>query len=109
MEDRQHRAVACRVQKFYAFPSPFERTGFRLAVTDHARYDQIGIVKRGAERVDERVAEFAAFVDRTRHVRTGMTRHSARRRELSKQQTHPLGVLGNERINLRVRSLEVSM
>ena len=53
MEDRQHRAVARRVEKLYALPSAFERPGFRLAVADHARDDQVGIVERRAERMHQ--------------------------------------------------------
>ena len=109
MEDRQHRAVTRRVEKLYAFPSAFERPGLRLAIADHARDNQIGIVERRAERMHQRIAELAAFVDRPRHVRARMTRHAARRRELAKQEAHTLGVLGNPRINLGVRTLEIGV
>ena len=51
MEDRQDRAVARRVEKLDAFPSAFEWPGFRLAVPDHARNYQIGIIKRRTERM----------------------------------------------------------
>ena len=109
MKDRQHRAVTRRIQKLNAFPSAFERRRFRLAVADHARDDEIGIIKRRAERMHQRITELAAFVDRTGHVRTGVTGHSARRRELAKQQAHALGVLGDSRIDLRVGALEIGV
>ena len=65
MENRQHCAVARRVEELDAFPSAFERPGFRFAVANHARDNQIGIVERRAERMHQRIAEFAAFVDRS--------------------------------------------
>ena len=105
MEYRQHGAVAHRIEKLYALPSAFERRGFRFAIADHARDNQIGIVERRAERMHQRIAELAAFVDRAGHVRTRMTRHSARRRELAKQQPHALTVFGDVRIKLGVRAL----
>ena len=109
MENRQHRAVARRIEELDALPSAFERPGFRLAVADYARDYQVGIVERGAERMHQRIAELAAFVDRSRNVRTRMTRHSARRRELAEQQAQPFDVLGNPRVDLGVRALEISM
>ena len=109
MEYRQHGAVAHRVEKLHALPSAFERRGFRLAIADHARDNQVGIVERRAERMHQRIAELAAFVDRAGHVRTRMTRHSARRRELAEQQAHALTVFGDVRINLGVRPFEISV
>ena len=109
MENRQDRAVARRVEKLYALPSALERPSFRLAVADHARDDQLGIIERRAERMHQRVAQLAAFVDRAGNVRARMTRHAARRRELAEQQPHALGVLGNPRIDLGVSALEISV
>ena len=65
MEDREHRAVAVRVEEPHALPRSFERTGLGFAVADHARDDQVGVVERSAERVHQRVAELATFVDRS--------------------------------------------
>ena len=63
MEDRQHAAVAGRVEELVAVPAGGERPGFRFAVADDAGDDQVRVVERGPVGVAQGVAEFAAFVD----------------------------------------------
>ncbi len=63
LEDREHGAVATRIEEAHAFPGALEGSGLRLAVTDDARCDQVGVVKNSAEGVDERVPQLTAFVD----------------------------------------------
>ena len=41
MQDRQHGAVAHRIEKFVGVPARGQRAGLRLAVADHAGRDQI--------------------------------------------------------------------
>ena len=48
------------------FHEPSSGPGLGLAVADHAGDEQVGVVERRAEGVDERVAELAALVDRAR-------------------------------------------
>ena len=69
MKNRQHRAVANRIQEFVRVPARGERTSLGLAIADDAHGEEVGIVKHRAERVRERVAQFAAFVDGTRRFR----------------------------------------
>ena len=69
MQDRQHRAVGDRVEELVRVPGGGERAGLGLAVADHAGDDQVGVVEHRAERVAERVAQLAAFVDRARASR----------------------------------------
>src|SRR5882762_3269635 len=109
MKDRQHGAVANRVEKFYSFPRAFERTGFRFAVADDTRHQQRGIVEGCTKRVRKRVAELAAFMDRSRHVRTCVTWYTTRRRELPEQAAHPLFVLSDRRIEFRIRPFQVGL
>ncbi len=66
VQDRQHGAVADRVEELVAVPAGGQRAGLGLAVADDAGDDQVGIVERGAEGVRERVTELAAFVDASR-------------------------------------------
>ena len=47
-------------------PGRRERPGLRFAVADDARDDQLGVVERRAEGMAQRIAELAAFVDRSR-------------------------------------------
>ena len=75
-------------------PGRRQRPGLGLAVADDAGDDQIGIVEGGAIGVDERVAEFAALVDRARRLRRGVARNAAGKRELPEQLAQALGVRG---------------
>jgi hypothetical protein len=46
VEDRQHGAVADRIDELVGMPGGGERPGLRLAVADHARDDELGVVER---------------------------------------------------------------
>ena len=85
MQDRQHRAVARRIEKLVGVPGRGERPGLGLAVADDAGDQKVGIVEGRAVGVGERVAEFAAFVDRSRRLRRRMARNAAGERELPEQ------------------------
>jgi hypothetical protein len=63
MEDRQHGAVPHRIQKLVRMPARRKRPGLRFAVADDGGHNEIGVVKRGAERVRQRIAELATLVD----------------------------------------------
>ena len=107
MQDRQHRSVARRVQEPHALPRALERPGLRFAVADDARDDEIGVVERRAERVHQRVAELAAFMDRSGRGHAHMARNAARRRELPEQAQHAVLVLGDVGVDLGVRAFQV--
>ena len=51
VQDRQDCAVADRVDELGGVPCRRQRPGFRFAVTDDTRHDQIGVVERGSVRV----------------------------------------------------------
>src|SRR5664280_1168800 len=63
MQDRQYGAVGDRVEQLVGLPCRGQRSGFRLAVTDDAGDDQIGIVERGSEGMAERIPQLATFVE----------------------------------------------
>ncbi len=109
VEDRQHGAVAHRVEEADALPGALERPGLRLAVADHAGDEQVGVVERGPEGVHERVAELAALVDRAGHVDADVARHAARGRELAEQAPQAVGVRRDRRVDLRVGPLQVDV
>ena len=66
MQDRQHRAIGHRIEKFVGMPGRRQRPGFRFAVADHASNDQIRIIEHRAERMAQRIPQFAAFMNRPR-------------------------------------------
>lgn len=89
VEDREHRAVADGVEEPDALPRAFQGRGLRLSVADHAGDDETGVVEGGAERVDERIAQLASFVDRTRRGRADVARHAPRVENCRKRRSIP--------------------
>jgi hypothetical protein len=72
MQDRQHRTVGDRIEELVGMPRRGQRSGFRFAIADDAGDDQVGSVKHRPERMAERIAQLAAFVDRARALRRGV-------------------------------------
>ena len=79
MQDRQHRAVAARVQELVGMPARRERAGFGLSVADDAEDRQVRIVERCPVCVHQRVAELATLVYRTRRLGGDVARDAARK------------------------------
>src|SRR5687768_2349705 len=73
MKDRQHAAVAGRVQELIAVPARGERPGLGLAVADDAGNDQVWVVEGGPVGVAQGVAELAALMDTARRLRRDVT------------------------------------
>jgi hypothetical protein len=90
-------------------PGRGERSGFGLAVADDAGNDQARIVEHRAERMAERVAELAAFVNRTRALGRRVTRNSPRKRELETEPPKARLVLTHVGIHLAVRAFEIGV
>ena len=109
MQDRQHCAVARRIEEAGALPRPLQRRRFGLAVANRRHDDQIRIVEGRAERVRQHVSKLAAFMNRARRGRANVTRNAAGRRELSEQPAQSGHVTRDVRIDLRVRALEVDI
>ena len=109
VEDRQHGAVAGRVEEAHPLPGALQRPGLRLAVADHAGDQQVWVVEGGAEGVDEGVAELAALVDRARRRHADVAGDPARGRELADQAQQPRLVGGDLGVELRVGALEVGV
>ena len=106
MQDRQHRAVAHRAQELVGVPGGRQRPGLGLAIADDAGHHQVGIVEGRAEGVRQRVAEFAALMDRARHVGRRVARNAARKRELAEQFSHPAFVQRDIGVELAVAAFE---
>ena len=106
VQHRQHRSVAGRIEEAPAVPARGQRTGLGLAVADDADDEEVGLIERSTERVEQRVAELAALVERARCLRCAMARHAARERELAEEGGHALGVAGDVAGHLGVGPLE---
>ena len=106
LQDRQHGAVARRVEELVRVPARRQRAGLGLAVADHARREQVGVVEHRAVRVGERVAELAALVDRAGRLGRDVARDAARERELAEQPPHALRVTRDVGVDLAVGALE---
>ena len=78
MQDRQHRAVGHGIEKLVGMPGRRQRAGFGFTVTDHARDDQIRIIKRRAKGMAERIAQLAAFMNGAGRLGRDMARESRR-------------------------------
>ena len=106
VQDRQHRAVAGRVEEAVRVPARGERPGLGLAVADRAHHDQAGVVERRAVRVRERVAQLPALVDRAGGLRRHVAGHPAGERELAEQGPHAVRVAGDAPVHLAVAALQ---
>ena len=109
LEDRQDGAVGRGVQELVRVPARRERPRLGLAVADHAADDQVRVVERGAIRVDQRVAQLAALVDRARGLGRDVAGDAARERELPEQPPEAGLVARDRRVGLGVRPLEVGV
>jgi len=90
-------------------PAGGERTGLGLAIAHDARDQQVGIVKRRAEGVRQRITQLAAFVNGTRRFRSDVAWNAAWEGELFEQLLHSVGVLRHVRINFTIGSFKVGV
>src|SRR5262249_5502889 len=67
------------------------------------------LFSRGTGRMRQRVAELAAFVDGARRFGRGVTRDGAGKGELPEQAAQSFFILGDGRIQLAVRSLQIGV
>ncbi len=109
MQDRQHRAVGGRIEKLVGMPRGGQRPGLRLAVSDDAGDDEIGVVEHGAERMAQRISEFSALVDRPRAFRRHVAGNAAGKRELKEELLQPGLVPADVGIDLAVGALEIGV
>ncbi len=109
MQDRQHGAVALGIQELVRVPTRCQRPGLGLAIADHACDDEIRVVECRAIRMRQRIAQFAAFVNRPGRFGGDVTGDAARKRKLLEQPVHSLLVLRYIGIDLAVGSLEVGV
>src|SRR5687768_5957694 len=95
MENGEDSAIRGGVQEFVRVPARGQRTGFRLAVTDHRRHDEVRIIKCRAKSMTERITQFAAFVNRAGRLRRNVAWNPAGEGKLFKQVLHSFLILRN--------------
>ncbi len=83
MQDRQHRAVRLRIEVLVRMPAGGKRASFGFAVADDTTDQQVGVVEGRAERVHQRVAEFAAFMNRPGRLGCDVAWNAAREGKLA--------------------------
>ena len=109
VKDRQHAAVAGRVQELVAVPARRERPGLGLAVADDAGDDQVLVVEGRAIGMAQRIAEFAAFMNAARRFRSNVAGNATGEAELLEQPLHALRVLTDIRIDFAVGAFQIGV
>ena len=109
VQDRQYRTVGDRIEQLVGLPGSRQRPGLRLAVADDAGDDQVGVVEGRAEGMAERIAQFAAFVDRPGGGGCHMAGNAARKRELLEQLFQAGFVPGDVRVDVAPGAFEVDI
>src|ERR1017187_10270434 len=98
-----------RVADLVGLPRRGQRSRFGLTVANDTGDGEIGTVENGPEGVAQRVAQLAAFVDRSRTFRRGMAGNAAGKRKLEKQFSQPGLILADIRVDLAVCAFEIGV
>ena len=109
MQDGQDRSVSNRVEELVGLPSRGQRPRFGLAIADDTGDGETGIVEDGSEGMAQRVAQLAAFVDRSWTLRRGMAGNATGKRKLEKQLSQPGLILADIGVDLAVGTFEIGV
>ena len=109
VQDRQHHAVADRVEELVGMPCGGQWAGLGFAVADDAGDDQVRIVERGPEGMADRIPQLAPFMNRPRRLRRNVTGNPSGEGKLLEQLFEPGLILADIGIDLAVRAFEVDV
>ena len=109
VEDRQHGAVAGRIEELVAVPAGRQRPGLRLSIADHAGDHEVRVVEGRAIGMAERIAELASLMDAARRLGRHVAGNPAGEAELLEQPPHAVGVLADVRVDLAVGAFEIGV
>ena len=109
VQDRDHHAVADRVEEFVRVPAGGQRPGLGFAVADHAENFEVRIVEGRAISVCERIPKLATFVNGAGGFRRIMAGNAARKRELPKEFLQAGQISRHAGVDFGVGSLEVGV
>ena len=98
-----------RIEEFIGVPGCCHRAGFRLAIANDARHDQVGIVKSRAKGMGKGVSELAAFVNGSGSFGSHMAWNASGKRKLLEELAHALGIHRDIRVHLAVGSFQIAV
>src|ERR1700739_2383095 len=101
MQNGKYRAIAHRVEKFVGMPTGGQRSCLRFSVADRYGHDQVGIVECRPEAMGKAIAQFAAFMNRSRSLRSAVAANASGEREFLQELLHPFYILALVRVDLR--------
>src|SRR5271156_882890 len=90
-------------------PGSCQRPRLRLAVSNHHRNNEVGIIECSSIRVRDGVSQFAALVNRTRCLWCAMRTYSPRKGELPEEFEHARFVAAFVGINFGIVPFEVAV
>src|SRR6185369_11084767 len=90
-------------------PGGCQRSGFCLAVANHNRYDEIGIVESGSVSVRKGIAEFSAFMNRAGCFWSAVRSDAARKGELLKKLEHAGFIAALVGIDFRIMTFQIAI
>src|SRR6185503_13951737 len=109
VQDRQYRTICSRIEEFVRVPAGGQRASFSFAVADYAGHDEAGVVEGCTVCVYERVAKFAAFVDRAGSFRGDVAGNSVGPAELAEEALDAVAILLDVRVDLGVGTFKVGI
>ena len=109
VEDRQHGSICDWVQEFVRLPSRRQRACFCFTITHDTGHNQVWIIKRGSERMTQRVSQLASFVNRSWCGWRHMAGDPARPGELHEKLPQAVFILGDVRIDFAPRSFQIDI
>ncbi len=92
MQNRQHCAIRRGIEKFVRVPACGQRSGLGFAIAHHAGHNEVWIVEGRAIRVHQRVAQLAAFMNRSRRLRRDVAGNAVRPAELAEEPLDAVGI-----------------
>src|SRR5258705_13397183 len=90
-------------------PTRGQRPAFGFAISDHATYDQIGVIESSSISVRDGIPEFSAFMNRSRSFRRNVAGNSTGKRELLEEMQQAFRVLRDVRIHFAVGAFEIGI
>ena len=109
VQDRQNGAISGRVQKFVGMPAGRQRPRLRFSIANGTGHDQVRVIEGGTEGMRQRVAQFAALMDRAGRLWRHVAWNTAGKGELLEQVLHARFAGGNIRIDFAVGSFEIGV